>query len=291
MHLIHRSYVLALCAALTLAFGAPRTLAAGPPRRIVSAFLCTDEYVFRLVPRTRIAALSYLAADTHPVVSTIAGQVAGIPLVRASAEEIMSLRPDLVVTYENTNLHLLAQLRAAGIPLLEIPWAQSLTDVRRITLMLGDRLNAREHASAMLATMDANLAMARSNAVKPPVRTLIYEPNGYLTAGGVSDAVLLAGGLQSIAPSMHVTRAGTLPVEALLAAPPDILILNDSPEAAPARANLLLRHPALSALKSMAVHLSLTPLLCPGPWSAAIAPKFAQLGHQARSLARPRPAP
>ena len=55
------------------------------PQRVVSTFLCTDEYVFRFVPRAHIAALSFLAADTHPVVSTIQSAVAGIPLTRLGA--------------------------------------------------------------------------------------------------------------------------------------------------------------------------------------------------------------
>jgi len=72
---LHGWHAFVLAAAFLMA--APAFAA---PQRIVSTFLCTDEYVFRLVPRAHIAALSYLAADTHPVVSTIADKVKGIPL-------------------------------------------------------------------------------------------------------------------------------------------------------------------------------------------------------------------
>src|SRR5271155_5026513 len=89
------------------------------PQRVVSTFLCTDEYVFRLIPRERIAALSFLAADTHPVVSTIQGAVKGIPLTRGSAEEVLSLKPDLVVMYAGTDLRLKAQLVEAHVPFVE----------------------------------------------------------------------------------------------------------------------------------------------------------------------------
>jgi hypothetical protein len=80
MRLMH-GYRIAILMALLLS-AAPAFAA---PQRIVSTFLCTDEYVFRLVSRQRIAALSFLAADTHPVVSTIRDKVAGIPLTRGSA--------------------------------------------------------------------------------------------------------------------------------------------------------------------------------------------------------------
>ncbi|HEY4112715.1 MAG TPA: ABC transporter substrate-binding protein [Rhizomicrobium sp.] len=289
MRLKHACHVFALLTILNAASVA----ADQAPKRIVSGFLCTDEYVFRLVPRERIAALSYLAADTHPVVSTIANKVKGIPLIHASAEEVLRLHPDLFVTYENTGVRMVANIRAAGIPVLQIPWAESLADVRRITRMLGDRLGARQRAAALIAEMDAKLAAARSRAASPDVRTLIYEPNGYLTAGGVSDEILAAAGLRDVAGKMSLTRAGTLPVEAVLSDAPQLLILNDSPEASPARADLVVRHPALAALsgKSLVVRLSLNPLLCAGPWSADIAGKLASLGQQASLLARRRAGP
>src|SRR4051794_23756002 len=204
MRVSHAGHAFALCALLC----APAAAREAPaPHRIVSTFLCTDEYVFRLVPRTRIAALSYLAADMHPVVSTIAGQVHGIPLVRASAEQLLALHPDLVVTYENTNVRMTQLLRKAGVQVLELPWAQSLADARRITRMLGGRLGERARAETLIRKMDAALTSERAHAPKPAVRTLIYEPNGYATGGGVTDEILAAAGLQNFAGEMHATRA------------------------------------------------------------------------------------
>src|SRR5436190_2114200 len=111
----------------------------------------------------------------------------------------------------------------------------------------------------------ARLVSARLQSPRPPVRTLIYEPNGYATASGVSDEILAAAGLRNVAESLHTTRSGTLPVEAVLAARPELLILNSESESQPARANLVQRHPALSALNghSDIVRMPLTPLLCP----------------------------
>jgi len=292
MRFSHGSHVATLAALLFVVPGL-REVRADPPKRIVSAFLCTDEYVFRLVPRERIAALSYLAADTHPVVSTIADRVKGIPLVHETAEEVLSLHPDLVVTYAGTAVKMQQQLQRAGVPILEVPWAQSLADVRRITRMLGTRLDAKAAANDLLGVMDARLADGKRQAASPPVRTLVYEANGYVTAGGVSDEILSSAGLQNMAPKLSLTRSGTLPVESVLTVSPELLILNDNDNLPPARANLVLRHPALAALRGHALvaRFALTPLLCPGPWSADIAAPLAGLGRKARSLATRSPAP
>src|ERR1041385_4005192 len=152
MRLSHGSHVATLFAALLLILPVAAARRHAPEKkpalpRIVSTFLCTDEYIYRLVPRDEIVGLSYLAADTHPVVSTIAARVQGIPLVHASAEEVLALKPTLVIAYRNTNARLKEQLQKAHVQILEVPWAQSLADVRRITRMLGARLGAKERAA------------------------------------------------------------------------------------------------------------------------------------------------
>lgn len=257
------------------------------PTRIVSTFLCTDEYIFRLVPHDRIAALSYLAGDTHPVVSTIVGQLGGIKLIRPDTETVLGLSPDLVVMYQGTNPKLLQHLKELGVAVVEVPWANSLADVRRVTLMLGRALGAEGKAEAMLARMDRTLAAAKAGAANPPVRTLIYEANGYSGSGPFAQEIMSAAGLADAAPSYRATRTGAIPVEAVIAAQPELLILNGREKAETSHADLVLHHPALAALKSrtMVAWTSLTPLLCPGPWSVEAASSFATLGRQARVLA------
>ena len=175
--------------------------------------------------------------------------------------------------------------------MLDVPWANSLADVRRITRMLGDKLGAPDRAARIVEEMDAELAAARAMAPHPPVSALIYEPNGYATADRVSDEIMAAAGLSNSVNSLRATRLGTIPVEAVIAAAPQLLILNASREGGPALADAAIRHPALAALKgrSLIVRVSLTPLLCPGPWSAAAAGEFAKWPKRRPALRRARP--
>lgn len=284
MRLVHGCHVACFLAVLLCA----RAVDAAP-QRIVSTFLCTDEYVFRLVPRDRIAALSYLSTDRHPVVSTIADKVKGMLLTRGSAEEVLALHPDMVVMYRGTNPRLRAHLIETHTPFVETKWANSIADIRDVTRQLGAALGAQDRAKAMIAEMDAKLARAAKKAPHPPVATLIYEPNGYANSGGVSDDILRTIGLRDVAPKLKQTRQGRVPVETLVADPPQLLILNGEREATPTQADLVLRHPALRALpkSTLVANTALTPLLCPGPWSADVAEPLAELGQRARSLASP----
>jgi len=256
------------------------------PRKIVSTFLCTDEYVWRLVPHAEIAALSFEAADRHPVVSTIADAVArsGIPTIRPSAETVLNFNPDLVVMYAGTMPQLHAQLARTHVPVLDVPWANSLADVRSVTKMLGEKLGARDRAVQMLAEMDRKIADAKARAPYPPVRTLIYEPNGYSSSGGMTDEIMALAGLKNVASDLSPTRLSTLPVEMVIARAPELVILSGDPREQNGRAYLVQHHPALRALDGRAVTAwtQLTPLLCPGPWSLDAAETFARLGAKTR---------
>jgi iron complex transport system substrate-binding protein len=258
------------------------------PQRVVSTFLCTDEYVFRLVPRGHIAALSFEAGDRNPVVSTIADKVGGIAQIRPSTEAVLDLKPDLVVMYAGTMTRLHANLKALGVRVLDVPWDNSLADIHRTTRMLGDALGARPRAEALLARMDATLAAARRAAMRPPVRTLIYEPNGYATTGAVTQELMTLAGLRDAVPGFATTRTGRIPLEEVIAAAPELLILSGQRNATGARADLILHHPALDSLKgrTYSVWEPNLPLLCPGPWSAAAATTFAELGRKARLLGK-----
>jgi iron complex transport system substrate-binding protein len=260
------------------------------PKRVISTFLCTDEYVFRLLPRDRIAALSVLAGNhppVPPVVSTIADRIGGIALIEPSAEAILELKPDLVVMYQGTNPRLHDNLQSAGIPILDVPWANSIGQIRKITRMLGRKLGAPRRAAALVEKMDAALAEAKAHALFPPVTALIYEPNGYATSGGVAAELLRQAGLIDSAASLNPTRLGRVPVEAVVAHPPQLLILNAARGAAGARADQVLQNPALASLKgrSLIVHADLKPLLCPGPWSVKVLKQLEYFGRRAAALA------
>lgn len=259
--------------------------AAAAPQHVVSTFLCTDEYVYRLVPRDHIAALSFLAADRHPVVSTIVDKVVGIPLVHDSAEEILAHHPDAVVMYAGTQPRLHAQLKAAGVPIIDVGWSNSLAEIHRDALALGRALGAEALAKEMLEHMDRKLAAAKSSGA--PVRTLIYEPNGYVTSNPVTDEILKSAGLVDVAGEMGMTRAGMIPVEAVIARPPQLLLLSNT-DPRPSLANLVQHHPAFQALtaRTAIVPVSLKALACPGPWAADVTRTLVEAREKARALAR-----
>jgi len=73
----------------------------------------------------------------------------------------------------------------------------------------------------------------------------------------------------------------------VIAAAPELLILGGEERSGSGRAYAVLHHPALKALSGR-THMefaSLTPLMCPGPWSLDSAAPLAALAKRARRAA------
>src|SRR5688572_1563315 len=100
-----------------LALGTP-AVAAGvaaelPPKRVVSLNLCVDAILLAIAARTQIAALSHHASD--PERSTVATQARTFVTTHESAEEVILLRPDLVLGTRHSGLSTRMALTRLGV--------------------------------------------------------------------------------------------------------------------------------------------------------------------------------
>ena len=84
------------CAGLIFSVCTAIALEVDKPQRIVSTNICTDQLLIKLVDQKRIASLSHLASDPHS--SWIATEASTLHLNRGTAEEVISLNPDLIIT-------------------------------------------------------------------------------------------------------------------------------------------------------------------------------------------------
>jgi iron complex transport system substrate-binding protein len=222
--------------------------------RVVSLNLCTDQMLVLLAPE-KIAALSSLARD--PTLSFVAPQAEHLPIVRASAEAVLRLHPDLVLAAPYGAQTTLALLQEERIPLLRIALPQDFAGIRQMTRLIAAALGAERRGETVIAAMDDELELLPHP--DRAVRALVWEPRG-LTAGPgtLMDAVLRAAGMNN---ASNGRRAG---LEALLRHPPDLLVV-PTMSAYPSLATELLDHPALAALSRREIPPALT--ICAGPFS------------------------
>ncbi len=183
--------------------------------RVVSLNLCTDQMLVLLAPE-KIVALSPLARD--PSLSFVAPQAAHLPIVRASAEAVLRLRPDLVLAAPYGAQPTLALLQQEGVPVLRIALPHDFAGIREMTRLLAATLGVPRRGEVLLAAMDARLDTLRHP--DHEIRALAWEPRG-LTAGPgtLMDAVLRAAGLNNASDGSRVS------LETLLRHPPDVLVV------------------------------------------------------------------
>ena len=209
-------------------------------RRIVSINLCTDLLVLMLARRSAIASLSYLARD--PAIPPLAEEAKGIAVNHGRAEEILGFAPDLVLTGPFIGRTTAALLRRLGVRVLAVDLARSLADVRRITREVGAAIGEPARAEKLIAKMDATIAALPRPTGRRPVAAVLRPNAVTMGRGTLMDDLLTAVGFDNLAARRGLVGYGYLPLETLLLAAPDIVVLGPTDARRPALADKVLRH-------------------------------------------------
>jgi iron complex transport system substrate-binding protein len=233
-----------LCAGLLLAL----TAHADPPR-VVSINLCTDQLTLQLADRAQIASITWMARDA--ALSQFAAHAAGIRVNHGLAEEILPLKPDLVLAGKYGARYTVALLRKFNYRVLEIDVARSFDEIAAQTLSVAAALDQRARGEAAVRQMRERLAAlpgvasAPGNNAKP--LAVMYQPNGFTAAGrSLIDEIFQLAGLDNLARRLNVNADYSyLPMEALIHAAPDVLVFDQASRQSASIAAMLLEHPAL----------------------------------------------
>jgi len=221
-------------------------LFAAVPQRIVSLNLCTDQWLLLLAEPERIVSLTWLSAD--PEESPLADRIGDIALNYGQAEEIIPLRPDLILAGTYTARFTVSLLQQRAYPVVRIAPADSLVQLRRGIRQVAGLIGAERRAERLLANFEhalAALAPAEDQTTHRP-GALIYAGRGF--AAGVQSIgsdLLAAVGLHNQAQAFGVEHSGYITLETLLRQPPDLLVVSRYHPQAASLATQYLDHPAL----------------------------------------------
>lgn len=227
---------------------------AGHPSRIVSLDLCTDWMLLKYATPSTVLALSPWVRE-YPR----AGLNTTLPSHDGSLEQILSLKPDLVIVGEFNASLLQQRLRKLGVHVAVLPLATTLQQVtayeKAFLKLLGE---SGGRASIPVPAMT-------SQAASPAPRLLLLGANGGGTGEGTleNDVMLLAGWKNYVSAQGYVT----VELERLISDPPDAIMW--SAPASQALANSFMQHPALKRAIP-ASHWLATDFAdwqCQGPWT------------------------
>lgn len=231
----------------TVVDGAGRSIRlAAKPVRIVSQTLASDEMLFAMVAADRLVGLSSLARD--PKYSNVVAEATAhaAPSI-VSAEDVLRLRPDLVIVATYSRAEVAQTLETTGAPVYRMANLDDLDGIMGTIARLGEAVGEPDAAARIVDRMRRRLAAVEARrAGKPRPRVLSFS-GGFTAGRGTSfdDIARRAGGVNEAA-ARGLDKFPKLSVEQVLAWNPDVLVAGALPGEAEAVRRRLMTSPGLA---------------------------------------------
>ena len=268
---------LALMAGLVLASCAQAPDGHAPRQHptLVSLNPCSDAVLAEVADPGQILAIS--SYSQNPASSSMdLARARQFRAVSGSAEEVLALRPDMVISDQFLPPSSANALASLAIPVERLPIATSVDESRAQVLRLAILAGHPERGRALVARIDAALARAAPPSGTAPVAAIVWQSGGIVPgpASLIGD-LLRRTGFRQISAARGMKQADVLPLEAMLADPPQVILAAGNPLGNEDR---LLAHPALGALRDTRRERFDPRLLwCGGPTIVRAAERLAQV--------------
>jgi iron complex transport system substrate-binding protein len=235
-------------AALGLA-GAARASARAPVRRVVSLNPCLDALLVAVADPGQIAALSHFSRE--PTSSSVGSAALKFPFVYESAEEVVALRPDLVLASRHSSLATRNALRRLGVPVLLFATPDSIDESLDQLQQVAAAIGRIEQGRAEVRRIRAALAAAAPAPGAPRLSALVFQRSGFSSGPGtLVDDLLGRTGFSNAIVRYGIRRTSNVPLERLIADPPQVLLRGVEYPGQPGWGGRVMSHPALARIRS-----------------------------------------
>ncbi len=251
---------------LWLLIGSTALQAGERPQRVVSVNLCSDQLLLMLADSEQVASVSLLAVE--PLSSFVAEQAQSFPLNHARAEEVIALRPDLVLATSQDNPRLLSTLKSLGYRIEQLAPAHNLEQILRNIRRLAGLLHQSERGEALIRSMLDDLGESDLKTQQHPPAALFLQPRGYTSGQAtLQDEALRLAGWRNLAAEHGITGYNPVELERLLRWQPRRIFTSPYDGSGDSLAERTLAHPALRRLLAgrAPVKIPYKYWICPGP--------------------------
>ena len=217
--------------------------------RVASINLCTDQLLVTLADPSQILGLSPYSRDRAR--SWDPAKAAQFPKLSGEAEDVLVLRPDVVVAGRFTKRATRELLKEKGLRVVEFDAARSLDDVKKQIRQMGDLVQHPDRAAAEIQRMDTAIAHAREVVSRKPYRVLALSRRGWVSGSdSLTNSLLATAGLNNAAADLGYKLGGFASLEAIVSLKPDFLLVSEAGDFAEDEGRAFMLHPALERLLS-----------------------------------------
>jgi iron complex transport system substrate-binding protein len=251
----------------------PRGAVARPT--IVSLNPCSDAILAQVTRPGQLLAVSHYSHDPASSSMDVAA-ASRYRSVSGSVEEIARLAPDMVVADTYLSPATAQAIRDLGVEVVAIGAIENVMASEAQVRQLASAAKNPAAGERLIARIEQALASAAPSARQRPASAIVWESGGIVAGDHTLIADLLRRtGFINAAAARGLRQADYLPLEAMLADPPQVILATGS---SPSQEDRLLSHPALAALKdTRRVALDSTLLWCGGPTVVRAAAELARI--------------
>src|SRR5258706_6853157 len=231
-------------AALAMFSGLVAPAMAAELPRIASMNVCTDQLLLTLADPEQILGLSRYARDR--LQSWAADDARRYRILSGGAEDILVLRPDVVVASLFDKRSTRELLKQKGLRVAEFAVPRNLEEVKAQIRQMGEIVQHPDRAAAEIARLDAAIARARRVVVEKHYSVLPLSRRGWVSGrDSLVSSLLAETGLNNAAGDLGGGAGGLASLEPVGSAKPDFVLVADAGDRAEDDGHAFLLHPAL----------------------------------------------
>jgi iron complex transport system substrate-binding protein len=237
-----RHVFLSACIVAMVGGNAPASAADLP--RVASMNVCTDQLLLTLADPDQILGLSRYSRDRFQ--SWAADDARRYRILSGGAEDILVLRPDVVVASTFDKRATRELLKEKGLHLVEFGVPRSLDEVKDQIREMGEIVQHPDRAAAEIARLEAAITRARQAVAQKRYRVLPLSRRGWVSGSeSLLSSLLTEIGLFNAAGELGVAFGGFASLEAIVNLKPDFILVSETGDRAEDDGRAFLLHPAL----------------------------------------------
>ncbi|HVY79375.1 MAG TPA: ABC transporter substrate-binding protein [Steroidobacteraceae bacterium] len=236
--------MLTITLVVLLGFGAAAVARAAPLPRVVSINPCVDAVLVRVARPEQILGISHYSQD--PRATSIPLETARrFRATSGTAEEVVALAPDLVMSGPHVAPSTIFALERMNIRILKFSVPESVAESERQIRQIAAVVGAPERGEQIVRAIERAL-VAASPRDERRVSAVIWQNGGMVPGkGSLADQLLQLTGYRNFSAEYGLAKWDVLPLEYLIASPPEVVL---SVATDGADRDRMLGHPAVRAL-------------------------------------------